>query len=186
MKPGIMNHRKGAGFTRYINFDSLREIKVFFRKPGQSCITGFTLFELMIAVALIIMFSALILPMGFSFFQETALKDQVRNIENSLRKAQAMAITGQGDSNIGVKIKQNECIIFKGESYDDRREEADITIPFPVSLLVSGTDEIVFQKSTGLPNFPEEERSIIITFGDNSKEITINSQGKIERDGQTE
>jgi len=147
---------------------------------------GFTLMELMIVVALIIMFSALTLPIGFSFFQETALKDQVRNIENSLRKAQAMAITSREDSSAGVKITQSECIIFEGESYYNRREKADIIIPFPVSLSISGADEIVFQKSTGLPTFPEEEVSIIITFGDNSKEITINSQGKIERNDQAE
>jgi len=145
---------------------------------------GFTLIELMIVVALIIMFSALVLPMSFNFFQEATLKDQVRNIENSLRKAQAMAITGQEDSSAGVKITQSECIIFEGESYDNRREKADTIIPFPVSLSLSGADEIVFQKSTGLPTFPEEERTIIITFGDNSKEITINSQGKIERNDQ--
>ena len=142
---------------------------------------GFTLIELMIVVALIIMFSALTLPMSFSFFQEATLKDQVRNLENSLRKAQAMAITGREDSSAGVKITQSECIIFEGESYEKRREEADITIPFPVALSVSGANEIVFQKSTGLPTFPEEERSIIITFGASSQEITINSQGKIER-----
>lgn len=142
---------------------------------------GFTLIEFMIVTALIIMFSGLTLPMGFSFFQETTLKDQVRNIENSLRKAQAMAITGRGDSSAGVKITQSECIIFEGESYEKRREEADIIIPFPVALSVSEADEIVFQKSTGLPTFPEEERSIIITFGASSQEITINSQGKIEK-----
>ncbi len=147
----------------------------------KKSLTGFTLVELMIVVALIIMFSALVLPMGFSFFQEATLKDQVRNIENSLRKAQAMAMTGQGDSNVGVKITQSECIIFEGESYEKRREEADTIIPFPVTLSISGADEIVFQKSTGLLAFPpQEEASIIVTSGDSSKEITINSQGKIE------
>lgn len=153
----------------------------------KKSLTGFTLIELMIVVALIIMFSALTLPMSFSFFQEATLKDQVRNIENSLRKAQAMAITGRGDSSAGVKITQSECIIFEGESFEKRREEVDIIIPFPVTLSISGADEIVFQKSTGLLAFPpEEEVSITVTFGDSSKEITINSQGKIERYDQVE
>jgi prepilin-type N-terminal cleavage/methylation domain-containing protein len=147
---------------------------------------GFTLIEFMIVAALIIMFSGLTLPVGFNFYQESTLKDQVRNLENSLRKAQAMAMTGRGDSSAGVKIKpdgKQQYIIFEGESFDpeERREEADIIIPFPIALSVSGADEIVFQKSTGLPTFPEEERSITITFGANSQEITINSRGKIER-----
>lgn len=142
---------------------------------------GFTLIELMIAIALIIMFSGLTLPVGFNFYQESTLNDQARNLENSLRRAQAMAMTGRGESNAGVKIEEGQYTIFEGESFGERRGEADITIPFPIALSTSGTDEIVFQKLTGLPTFPEEERSIIIIFGANSQEITINSQGKIER-----
>jgi len=158
---------------------------------------SFTLIELMIVVALIIMFSALTLPMGFNFFQESTLKDQVRNLENSLRKAQAMAITGRGDSNAGVKIEQSKCIIFEGELYQNRREASDIDVPFSVTVSVSirgpdgnelGEDEkeIVFQKSTGLLVFPPGEASITVTFGNSSKEITINSQGKIERYDEVE
>ena len=142
---------------------------------------GFTLIEFMIVTALIIMFSGLTLPVGFNFYQESTLKDQARNLENSLRKAQAMAMTGRGESSAGVKIEEGQYRIFEGESYEKRREEADIIIPFPIALLASGADEIVFRKSTGLPTFPEEKRSIIITFGASSQEITINSQGKIER-----
>ena len=146
---------------------------------------GFTLIEFMMVVALIIMFSGLTLPVGFNFYQESTLKDQARNLENSLRRAQAMAMAGHGDSNAGVKIIQEEqkYIIFEGESFDpeQRREEADIIIPFPIALSASGTDEIVFQKSTGLLAFPPEETSTTITFGAFSVEITINSQGKIER-----
>jgi len=46
-----MKNRKG--FTPYINFDSLREIKVFFRKPSRSCITGFTFIEILIVLGVI-------------------------------------------------------------------------------------------------------------------------------------
>lgn len=142
---------------------------------------GFSLIEFMIVAALIIMFSGLTLPVGFNFYQESTLKDQARNLENSLRKAQAMAMTGRGDSSAGVKIEEGQYIIFEGESYEDSRKEVNTIIPFPIALSASGANEIVFQKSTGLPTFPEEERSIIITFGASSQKITVNSQGKIER-----
>ena len=46
-----MKNKKG--FTPYINFDSLREIKVFFRKPSRSCITGFTFIEILIVLGVI-------------------------------------------------------------------------------------------------------------------------------------
>jgi len=141
---------------------------------------GFTLIELMIVIALIFMFSGLTLPVGFNFYQESTLKDQARNLENSLRKAQAMAMTGRGDSNAGVRIEEGQYIIFEGESYEKSRE--DMTIPLPIALLITGPKEIVFQKTTGLPIIPEEKPIIItLTFGSNSQEININSQGKIER-----
>jgi prepilin-type N-terminal cleavage/methylation domain-containing protein len=142
---------------------------------------GFTLIELMIVVALIFMFSGLTLPVGFNFYQESTLKDQARNLENSLRKAQAMAMTGRGESSAGVKIEERQYIIFEGESYEKSRE--DMTIPLPIALSITGPKEIVFQKSTGLPILPEEESSttITLTFGANSQKININSQGKIER-----
>lgn len=144
---------------------------------------GFTLIEFMIVVSLIIMFASLTLPVGFNFYQESTLREQAKNLQNSLRKAQTMAMTGREDSSAGVKIipREQKYIIFEGESYETRRQEADIIIPFPIGLSVRGADEIVFQKSTGLPIFPEEERLIIITFGVSSQKITINSQGKIER-----
>jgi len=150
-------------------------------------LTGFTLIELIISVALIFMIAGLTLPVGFNFFQESTLKDQARNLENSLRKAQAMAMTGRGDSSAGVRITQSEYIIFEGESYEPGkyREETEDVIPFPVALSVSDTDEdeieIVFQKLTGLPTFLEEEKLITLSFGDFLVEITVNSQGKIER-----
>jgi len=155
---------------------------------------GFTLIELMIVVALIVMLSALTLPLGFGFFQETTFKDQVRNIENSLRKAQALAMTSRIDSDVGVRINPSECIIFERESFQSRRT-SDIVIPFSVTLSVSirgsideelDEPEIVFQKSTGRLVFPPEDPlrekvSIIVTLRNSSSAITINSQGKIER-----
>lgn len=152
---------------------------------------GFTLIELMIVVVLIILVSAFTLPVGFNFYQESTLKDQARNLENSLREAQAMAMTGREESGTGVTIfpEKEQYVIFEGESYEKGRDE--ITVPFAVSLSVSvsGIDEgenqieIIFQKSTGLPVLPEGKTSITITLtlGANSQAITINSQGRIER-----
>lgn len=141
---------------------------------------GFTLIELLIVIGLIIIFAGLTLPVGFNFYQESALRDQTRNVENALRKAQALAITGRSESSAGVKIDKEQYVIFEGESATGPQTEV---IPFPVALSVEGATEIVFQKSTGLPVFEqgEEVKSIILNFGGLSAEITVNHQGKIER-----
>ncbi len=141
---------------------------------------GFTLIELIIVVGLVIMLSSLTLPVGFNFFQESTLRDQARNLESSLRKAQAVAISGRGDANAGIKIAENSYIIFEGSSYENRRSSLDIIIPFSISISPGGNDEIVFEKTTGKLFLPTEEALITLTFGTHVREISINSQGKIE------
>jgi len=114
---------------------------------------GFTLIELMIVIALIFMFSSITFPVSYSFFHKSALKDEARNIESSLRKAQSLAITGRGDSSAGVKFSQDDYTVFEGESYEDRRASKDLVIAFPIAMSVEGMQEVVFQKTTGLPIF---------------------------------
>ena len=91
---------------------------------------GFTLIELMIVVVLIFLFSSLTFPVSYSFFHKFAISDQARNIESSLRKAQAVAIAGRGDSSSGVKFSQTGYTLFEGESYLDRRSAMDMIIAF--------------------------------------------------------
>ncbi|OGZ18545.1 MAG: hypothetical protein A2Z68_00880 [Candidatus Nealsonbacteria bacterium RBG_13_38_11] len=115
---------------------------------------GFTLIELIIVVALIFIFSSTTFPVSYSFFHKTAIKDEARNIESSLRKAQALAITSRNDSSAGVKFSQDGYTVFEGESYEDRRESKDLVIAFPIVMSVDGVQEVVFEKTTGLPIFP--------------------------------
>ena len=108
----------------------------------------------MVAVALIFLFSSLIFPISYSSFQESTIRDQARNIESSLRKAQAVAIAGRGDSSSGIKFSQTGYTLFEGEFYSDRRKAMDMILAFPIAVSVNGAQEIVFQKTTGLPIFP--------------------------------
>jgi len=115
---------------------------------------GFTLIELIIVIALIFLFSGLIFPINYSVFKESTIRNQARNIENSLRKAQAAAITGRGDTSSGIKFSQTSYTLFEGEFYSSRRKAMDMTLAFPVAMSFAGAQEIVFQKTTGLPIFP--------------------------------
>lgn len=116
--------------------------------------SGFTLIELMIVVVLIFLFSSLTFPVTYTFFHKSALTDEARNVESSLRKAQMLAITGRGDSGAGVKFSQTDYTVFEGESYLDRRDSKDMVVVFPIVMSVEGAQEVVFQKTTGLPIFP--------------------------------
>ena len=146
---------------------------------------GLTFIELMIVMALIFLFVGLVLPVTFGFYQESNLNDQAKNLENALRMAQTTAMNNPPGSNAGVKIEPTEgfperwrYVIFEGESYENRRWGLDMAIPFTAALSTE-EKEILFQGSTGLPT---EATEIILSLRGLSTKITINSQGKIERD----
>jgi len=115
---------------------------------------AFTLIELMVVVVLIFSFAGIIFSMDYNFFQKSAIQDQARNIQNSLRKAQAVAINNRGDSSAGIKFSETSYTLFEGESYLDRRSAIDTIFDFPIAISVAGAKEIIFQKTTGLPIFP--------------------------------
>ena len=114
---------------------------------------GFTFIELMVVIVLILISSSLAIPITYNFFRESATRDQARNIESSLRNSQSSAITGKGDNSSGIRFSRASYTVFEGESYESRREEKDMTLFFPVAVLVSGAREVSFQKMTGLPVF---------------------------------
>jgi len=115
---------------------------------------AFTLIELMVVVVLIFSFAGVIFSMDYNFFRKSAIQDQAKNIQNSLRKAQAVAINNRGDSSAGIKFSETNYTLFEGESYLDRRSAIDTIFDFPVAISIAGAKEIVFQKTTGLPIFP--------------------------------
>lgn len=143
---------------------------------------GFTLVELLIIISLLSMILALAFMTTYSLVFDTALRDQTRNVESALRKAQTVAITGRGENDAGVKVKEKEFVIFQGSSYEGRTTPYDRTVYFPVTMTLEGTDEFVFQKESGLLLFAEDEASLTLSYGGDSKVITVNSQGKIESD----
>ena len=124
MKRGYMPYGLITGFTtHHFERNKCQKTRAFsIEKNKFQNGAGFTLIELMIVVALIVLVSAFTLPVGFNFYQTSTLKDQARNLENSLRQAQAMAITGRGESSAGIAIfpEKEQYVIFEGESYQRR------------------------------------------------------------------
>ncbi len=140
---------------------------------------GFTLIELLLVIGLLSMILTLSFMTTFSLVFDTALRDQTRNLESGLRKAQSVAITGRGGSSAGVKVKEQGFTIFQGDSYEGRVKHFDRIVYFPVTMSLNGVTEFVFQKESGLPLLAEEAL-LELSYGGDSKEITVNLQGKIE------
>lgn len=113
---------------------------------------GFTMMELIIVIALFVIFAVLVIPTGFNFYQEEILEQDSAILHNNLKEAQSRAAAGKNDSSWGIKFtpEDQDCddcyVLFMGESYDERDESYDEVFEISSEVEMEEDDEIVFQK----------------------------------------
>ena len=118
---------------------------------------AFTLFELLIVIALITLIMAMALPIGVNFLQEQRIEEETISLAENLKNAQARAKSGREDSSWGIKFNEPEegkYTLFKGDSFDDlerdtTRDEVFILSSGAELEISDGITEIVFEKITG-------------------------------------
>jgi Tfp pilus assembly protein FimT len=140
---------------------------------------GFTLIELSLVIGAAIIIAVFTLPLGIKFFQTQALDETAGDIQGILRRAQNQAVFQKSDSSFGVKFLSDSYILFQGSSYNSRTQGADEEFILSSTIETSGIDEVVFEKMTGIPN---STGTIKVTSGSRNQIISINIQGKIERE----
>jgi len=138
---------------------------------------GFTLLELILVVALISITSAIVAPVYFSAKSADDLDNSANALASSLRKAQLLSMAVEGDSSWGVKLINENVVIFKGVDYLSRDSAWDEIFKVNKNIKNSGLDEVVFSKLYGQPNLNGD---IYLTDGNKNKILNINSLGVIE------
>jgi prepilin-type N-terminal cleavage/methylation domain-containing protein len=138
---------------------------------------GFTLVEIIVAVAIFLLLFAASDTLFRSFRGSADMDLAVSGTVQALRHAQANAQNGLGDSAWGLKISSERAVIFKGSSYDSREAGSDQLLEYPFSVTVTEKDEIIFAKLTGLPDGGGGK----ITIGRNGdvRNITVNAKGTV-------
>ena len=139
---------------------------------------GFSLVELLIVIGGTIIIVALTLPVGVNFYRSQIVAETRDDILLTIRKAQFQAGQQKNDSSFGVKFFPDSYVLFQGSSYGARITSEDENFSLANGVSVSGIDELVFAKTSGLP---DTIGTINITFGSDTYKINVNSQGKIER-----
>ena len=139
---------------------------------------GFTLVELLLALALMFIVAVFMFPVGLSFYQAQLFRETSDGILNNLRKAQNLSVTGKHDSGYGIKILDGSYVHFAGTSYNTRNTAHDEVYAFPESINVTGLTEIVFEETNGIPS---ATGTIDIVMGARSDRISIESSGYITR-----
>ena len=138
---------------------------------------GFTFVEILISITLMVVVLAFVLPGSLRFLGLQNLDDTAQSLIVSLRQAQTQAVYQKNDSSFGVKFFEDSYVLFQGASYTTRVQNQDIATTLPTNVVLSGIDEIVFAKQTGIP---DETGVVLLQANTESKSVSINEQGLIE------
>lgn len=142
--------------------------------------SGFTLLELLLSVALITVLAGLSLPVASRFQILTDADVAATTIAQSLRRAQALARSGDGDTTWGVSVDDsdnNKIVMFRGASYAARDTGYDEEFDLPASITPTGVSEVVFAKLTGDPD--TTGTTTLTTATNQVRTITINAVGMV-------
>ena len=132
--------------------------------------------ELVLVIGATIVIAALTLPMGMNFLNIQMLDEAAGGILETLRRANSQAVSQKNDSDFGVKFLADSYVLFQGGSYATRAISEDEDFVLSDWITVSGTDEIIFTKLTGVPDVAGV---LTVSAGGKDRVIEINSQGRI-------
>jgi Tfp pilus assembly protein FimT len=141
---------------------------------------GFTLLEISLVIAIVIILMGFIVPLGFDFYKREQLGNQAQQILQTLRRAQLKSIAVELDSSFGVYFDNNnkKYILFKGNFYSEvgRDTKYDEIFDLPQVITISGPSEVVFSKFEGEPNVTGD---VVLSSNNDSRTININKMGRI-------
>lgn len=151
---------------------------MFKKRSGTSGSQGFTLIELLLVMAIFSIIVVMSSVFYSRFISQNAVGNTTDQLASSLRKAQLYAMEGRQNSNWGVTINSGKIYLFSGTSFATRTQSFDETYTLNGTVGVSGLNELIYTRVSGLPN---NSTSITISANNNSDTITVNSQGVVSK-----
>ncbi len=143
---------------------------------------GFTLIDVLLAIALFVVIIGIVGPPVFRGFQNrNDLDSAALTVVQAIRRAEQLSRANFGDAgqskNWGIRLSGHELTIFQGDSFAARNASFDEVFMLPETLTLSGLSEIVFSKFSGEPN----STGTITLTSETSETInlTVNEKGII-------
>ena len=135
---------------------------------------GFTIIELLLVILIVSIITLMSASFYSRFLTQNAVDNTREQLVGSFRKAQTYSMMGKQNGVWGVRYTLSPkkiTLYLTGSSAFDEIYNVNDNITVTVF-------DITFAKITGLPSATP---TITITGGDNSKTITINSQGVVSK-----
>jgi prepilin-type N-terminal cleavage/methylation domain-containing protein len=138
--------------------------------------SGFTIIELLIVIAIMTIIGAVFLPVSIDYQQRNDLDVAQTTFAQSIRRAQQMSMSGEGDSQWGVNMITGNIVIFKGSTYAGRDTTFDENYSISTSITNSGQTEYDFSKTTGTP---AQVGAVTFVNGNYQKTVSVNAYGVV-------
>lgn len=147
--------------------------------------TGFTLLELLIVIAISMIFLAASIPVYGNWQSMSQNKSAQAELLQVLRRAREYSIAGYNNSSHGVYMEENtgdkdRIVYYQGDSYASRDDSYDLAVLLPLSLnLLSEIEdkEVVFSQDRGEPS--ATGTISLLSEGQEFFRLSINGQGII-------
>lgn len=118
----------------------------------ESKAKGFTLIEVILTMSLITIVALVASPFYGRFLSAQEISIVEDELSGSFAKAQMYSMLGKSDALWGVAVRDEQIILFQGDSYSDRDQSFDEVFVMQGKVSVTGFSEVVFAKVTGKPN----------------------------------
>ncbi len=138
---------------------------------GKVC--GFSLIELIISVAVIILLGTSTSVFFSRFLLQTTADQVADNLAEELHKAQTYSMMNRANSSWGVRYLANTVTLFATSSGSFNENNAVNT-----NVAISGFSQVTFAKGTGVP---DTVFTATISANMTTRQVSVNSQGGINR-----
>ena len=138
---------------------------------------GFTLIEMLLVLATMAILGGLSIPLALPYVLQNDLDISTGITAQSLRRAQSLAMSMQGDSPWGVEMEPQTITLFKGQTFNSRDVSQDEVFTLTIPLRYSGLTEVVFAKFSGEP--VSSGNISLSNSANQSRGITVNPKGVV-------
>lgn len=139
--------------------------------------TGFTLIEVSLAIAIIMIVGGAGLFVGFDQYRGYSLLAERDNLAAMLQRARNQAMTNINEAPHGLSVQSQNFVVFQGASYAARNTAYDEIFPRYALVSTSGINEVVFRQLRG--DVAAGTGDINLTNGLKTLTVSVNGEGRI-------
>lgn len=140
---------------------------------------GISVIEILIAVSIIAIISAIVVPSLSKFHNQQVIKNTAEDVISLLNEARNSTISSKDSNTYGVQFQSDRVILFSGSSFSDSPSNKQINFDSSVTIpaiggisLNGGGSNVVFDRITG--DTANYGTIIIKLISDNTQQKIIN------------